>query len=427
MTEPDTGPAFLPPQNQPHGSAAGSPFFPLDVRKMAYRLDGGVEFGARAGSLDDFLSGSSPFLSCSVCARPARYKCPRCTFTRYCGRAHFVQDWETHGAPGGVCAWVGGRMEGGDRQGNAETSPSRARRRQRLSFEFWTHRDLPADRYSRAICYLLGGHAGGIAERDHVRAAELVESSAGAGYARAQFAVGVAAAVRMDFDTAAANFLRAAAQGMVDAQFFLGLCYEAGTGIGRDRREGLRLVRAAAARDSAGALFTLGRYLECGVPGLLFADAHAAVLAYERAAELGSPDAKRSLALCLHLGEGVLVPDHDRAFRLMAEAAEAGVALARGGLGSLHELGIGTPVDLPRALALYLQDAEDSPVAQYNLGRCCLFGRGLPAPDAAAAIRWFTRAARSGLRQARDAIAAAVRFRHRPVADLPADLGVVQC
>ncbi len=69
-------------------------------------------------------------------------------------------------------------------------------------------------------------------------AAEWYAKAAAQGLVAAQYNLGVlyenGSGVAQDFKTAAAWFAQAAAQGQADAQYNLGLCYENGSGVAQD-------------------------------------------------------------------------------------------------------------------------------------------------------------------------------------------------
>lgn len=156
-----------------------------------------------------------------------------------------------------------------------------------------------------------------------------------------------------------------------------------------------------------------------------------AVACWERAAGLGSSEAKVYLASAYEYGHGVK-SDPERAFALVKEAAAEGEprALLRLGdyylngdmvesslsealalyrksydsgylpaavrLGRCAELGLGMAADPVRAAEFYgIAARGGDPDAQYAFGRCHLKGIGME-PDPAGAVFWFKTATASG-------------------------------
>jgi TPR repeat protein len=99
-------------------------------------------------------------------------------------------------------------------------------------------------------------------------------------------------------------------------------------------------------------------------------DLKAAARWLEKAAALGNPHAKYSLARLCHQ-EG----DHQRARALLFEAASNNYFPALYWIGVSHELGLGTTPDLAQAISLYRQAADAGHVpARARLGRLGLAG-----------------------------------------------------
>ncbi len=113
---------------------------------------------------------------------------------------------------------------------------------------------------------------------------------------------------------------------------------------------------------------------------------------YEKAAEQKVPEALFQLAMLLHDG-GEEFGDRARAARLIAEAADAGHALAQFNLAQTLAAEA-TPQKLERAVSYYEKAAKAGLAdAQYAMAEVCLQGvAGRPA-DRAAARRWLALAA----------------------------------
>jgi TPR repeat protein len=114
----------------------------------------------------------------------------------------------------------------------------------------------------------------------------------------------------------------------------------------------------------------------------------------EEMAKNNLPEAKRSLASSW----GVLFPKEkgSQAFQYIQDVSAEASAFDQYDLGWFYELGIGTKVDLPRALEFYRKSAEAGNA--YGIDAMALLfeqGKGVPK-DATEAVRWYTRAADRG-------------------------------
>ena len=120
-----------------------------------------------------------------------------------------------------------------------------------------------------------------------------------------------------------------------------------------------------------------------------------AIRLYRIASDRGLAAAQFNLGLLYELGRGV-APDAAEAFRLYLRAAEQGLAAAQFNVGNMYANGIGTAPDLFEAALWFRQAAEQRlPEAQYNLALAYENGRGV-ARDEAAARRWYRTAAEQG-------------------------------
>jgi TPR repeat protein len=124
-----------------------------------------------------------------------------------------------------------------------------------------------------------------------------------AGEREEAFSRGVAAYNAGDYATAIAEFRTAAAGGMGDAQFNLGLMYSNGQGVVQDYEETLKWWRQAAAQDVADAQNNLGMMYENGRG--VEQNYEEAVSWYRAAAEQGKPYAQHNLGAMYANGRGV--------------------------------------------------------------------------------------------------------------------------
>ena len=107
--------------------------------------------------------------------------------------------------------------------------------------------------------------------------------------ARAQLMEAEIALIEEDYDFSLRTYRRLAAQGIAQAQSFLGYMHASGLGVPRDYREALRLYRLAAEQNNASALFNLGYMYKHGL-GVTRDLAEGARL-YQLAADQADPDA----------------------------------------------------------------------------------------------------------------------------------------
>jgi TPR repeat protein len=121
-----------------------------------------------------------------------------------------------------------------------------------------------------------------------------------------------------------------AAQGEPQAQAQLGILLYLGRGVARDEERAFKLFGQAAARESAEAMFWLGRmYLLGDGPAAKEADAdREAARWYFEAARRGHAEAQYTLGLLFMAGTGV-EKNEDEARKWLKRAADAGHGAAR--------------------------------------------------------------------------------------------------
>lgn len=221
----------------------------------------------------------------------------------------------------------------------------------------------------------------------------------------------------------------AAARGDTAAQVLLGLMYENGYGVPKDRAKAIGWYELAAGARSREGQYMLG--LALLAPGPAQNRARAADL-FDKAARRGHAEAAYNLGV-LYLEGKVRPHDLDKAGALFAEAADAGNADGQYALAVMFDSGRGRPqndgfasfwfgraarnghVDAqveyairlyngkgldpdPREAAIWFRKAAEAgnPVAMVRLARLYAAGRGLPA-DASEATRWTLAAHARGL------------------------------
>ena len=130
---------------------------------------------------------------------------------------------------------------------------------------------------------------------------------------------------------------------------------------------------------------------------------------YRLAAEDGHHSMAQNNLGCLYRDGRGVIQDYKTAAILFLHAADQGNRHAKTNLGWLFERGYGVPRNYPEAFRLYTEAAAERrdfkktgqpvpghPMAQNNLGRLYLDGKGLRRPDPHEAFKLFTKAADAG-------------------------------
>ena len=146
----------------------------------------------------------------------------------------------------------------------------------------------------------------------------------------------------------------AAAAGLAEAQAVLGQMLLDGTEVPKDERAAFGWFMRAAAQEHLVGLNMVGRCYELGWG--VTPDPARAADCYRVAAERGSVEAMYNYATQLALGRGV-AEDRAAALVWLRKAAAQGFAKAENFVGSFHEDGWATPVDLPAAARCYRRAA----------------------------------------------------------------------
>jgi len=200
--------------------------------------------------------------------------------------------------------------------------------------------------------------------------------------------------VLQDHKKALSWFTKAAEQGYVWAQYFLGAIYQDGQAIPQNYEEAAKWYRKAAEQGHAGAQYFLAEiyFSGRGVPK----DYKEAAKWYRKAAEQGDALAQHYLAWMYKNGKGGVPQDYKEAVRWYRKAAKQGDAEAQCNLGLMYYNGHGVPQDYKEAVRWYRKAAEQEyAFAQYKLGLMYDLGRGVPQ-DYIRAYAWFNLAASQG-------------------------------
>ena len=204
----------------------------------------------------------------------------------------------------------------------------------------------------------------------------------------ADFADGMSAYQRGDFETAAAEWRPLAEQGNAEAQEMLGFMYLYGQGVRRGDATAVQWYRRAAEQGFASAQNSLGVLYENGRGTMK--DYATAVQWYQRAVEQDHAEAKNNLGRSYMDGRGI-PRDDSEAFGLFTEAAGAGLGLAMINLGRMHEQGRSVAVNYDEATAWYIR-AADAGLASRARDRLIAVARR----GSQAAFTWLRRAANGG-------------------------------
>lgn len=184
----------------------------------------------------------------------------------------------------------------------------------------------------------------------------------------------------------------AAEKGDAEAQYLLGLQYQAGDGIGKSPIDAAKWLRQAATQGHVGAQAALGAMQAASSNA---DEAAEAAKWLQAAAEQGRTEAMVALA-ALHQREGSAVFDQAEALRRYTQAADAGHAGAARTLAEIYTQGRGIPRDLSQGLQWYRKAAElGDPKAKFILGRIEAVTKAVRA-DRENALAWWQAEAEKG-------------------------------
>lgn len=162
-------------------------------------------------------------------------------------------------------------------------------------------------------------------EKDDKEARKWYEAAATQGNVTAQYMTGRLYA-ELSYNVSAVKwYTKAAEQECPEAQYELGVCYEAGDGVGKDEAKAAELYRKAAVQGYAEAQNELGACYSNGTG--VAKDLEQAFECYRKAAKQGNVKAQYNLGVCYECGWGV-TKDPVQAAEWSARAAEQGFAAA---------------------------------------------------------------------------------------------------
>jgi TPR repeat protein len=180
-----------------------------------------------------------------------------------------------------------------------------------------------------------------------------------------------------------------AERGDPNAEYYLGLMYEAGEGVDKDAMQAARWYRRSADQNFAAAQYNLGYLYDRGK------DYAQAAQWYRRAADQGHAFSQLYLGIMYRRGEGV-PKDNVQAALWLRRAADQRLSGAQYYLGLMYEEGEGVAKDEIQAAKWYRLAAEQGLAAAQNaLGWMNAEGKGVPR-DLVAAYMWLNLAATQG-------------------------------
>ena len=201
-----------------------------------------------------------------------------------------------------------------------------------------------------------------------------------------------------DYATALEKFEPLAESGHVESQYYLGVIYEQGRGVAKDRKAAIKWYLKAAEHGHTEAQLALGFMYSSE------RDDTKAIKWYTKAAEQGDTRAIGSLVdhyafadMYIRGKRGVALDDTE-AIKWCMKLLEMGYSSKRFCilLGDIYVRGRGVEQDSMEAIKWYTEAAErGNPTGYCRLGEMYEFGRGV-ACDYAEAIKWYTEAAESG-------------------------------
>ena len=200
----------------------------------------------------------------------------------------------------------------------------------------------------------------------------------------------------VDYSKAVEWFHLAAEQGNAQAQFKLGLLYDAGLGITQSDRQAQYWYEKAAKAGIVNAWVMLGAmYCENRNTGF----STRGIRYLRMAAMKGNAIAQAALGEKYAVGAGVPM-DSREGLQWLSQAADRGDTDAQNMLGTLYLSGRGVPCNPNQARNCFESAAHRGDrIAQYNLGLMHFQNSGT-VESLSQAARWFLRSARQGLPEA---------------------------
>lgn len=205
------------------------------------------------------------------------------------------------------------------------------------------------------------------------------------------------------------DLIKRSENGDAEAQCELGVLYEDGFGVVKNRKEAFKWFAKSAEQGNAKAQYRLGM-IYWGADLLpddtkersdVVAHCHIeAVKWFTESAKQGNARGQCCLGACYAIGKGVGI-DPTESVRWWTKAAEQGDAIAQFELGKCYESGIGVSKDVKEAVKWWTKAAEQgNPSAQFRVGVCYYKGLGV-TENISIARKWLFKSSNAGHRPAR--------------------------
>lgn len=197
--------------------------------------------------------------------------------------------------------------------------------------------------------------------------------------------------VKTDLEKAFEYFMKAAKQGMPDAQWWVGTFYEAGKVVDKNPDAAFSWYMKAAEQNDVLAIFAIG---ECYYNGIgVKADKAKAFEWYYKAAQKGDACSQWEIGTSYELGHGVEESETE-AFKWYMKSAEQNYELGQNDVGRCFYYGIGTERNVKKAYDYYLKSSDQgNSYAQYYIGIMYYSGDEFEQDDLKA-FEWFSKAAK---------------------------------
>lgn len=246
--------------------------------------------------------------------------------------------------------------------------------------------------------------------QDYGKAMQLFQKAAAAGSAEADDQIGLlytnGEGVTQNFSTGLAWFKRAAAAGWTAASTNIAILYLNGDGVPADDGQALSWFMKAAGEAKPDAEYDIAMLYINGQG--VNQDYTRALAWFRRAAADGSLDAERKIGSIYFFGGHGVTQDLGAALNWYRKAIANGSAEAEWNLAFMYLNGQGVKQDFGQAMTLFKQAAQggasDAADADYQVGLLYQNGQGMAAPNNAAALDWFEKAAAAGSADAEDAL-----------------------
>ena len=221
----------------------------------------------------------------------------------------------------------------------------------------------------------------GRCEEDKSDAAEWYQKAAEQGYIEAQRWLGnmyySGELGEHDYSSALKYYTMAAEQGDASSQEMLGRMYRDGTGVVQNYIQAMEWYQKAAAQGEVIAQRAIGHLYREGEG--VSKDYQEAVAWFKKAAAQGDKDSQMMLGIVWSDGGFGIEQDYNEAFTWYQKAAEQGDIHSQMNIGYMYEKGLGVEQDYEMAAKWYTQAAEKgNATAQNNLALLYEHGKGVP-------------------------------------------------